>query len=206
MFLEEEDLAFYVIIDSSASMAFGQPVSKFDYARRAAAALGYIALNNQDKVGISAFASGLEHVYRPSRGKFQLHKLVRFLREIQPGSTTSLTQSCREFVAQHKQSGIVVLISDFMDDFGYQDALKQFFLRPYDLYVIQVLAQEEKDPQIQGHLELVDSETGRKAGGHAFRGIAAAVSQNPRDLLRRDSGLVRGAGSQLPGGLDGCSH
>ncbi len=162
LFLEEEDLAFYLIVDASASMGFGQPMSKFDYARRVAAALGYIAVVNQDKVGVSAFSSNLKDVYRPARGKFQVHKLLAFLRGLQPGTTTSLAQSCREFVTRHKQSGIIVLISDFMDDFGYEEALKQFFLRPYDVYVIQVLSVEEKNPELQGHLELHDAETDEK--------------------------------------------
>ncbi len=162
LFLEEEDLAFYVILDASASMNFGEPMTKFDYARRVAAALGYIALANQDKVGVSAFSSGLHDVYRPARGKFQLPKLLAFLKNLEPGRTTSLSQACREFVARHKQSGIVVIVSDFLDDFGYEEALKQFFLRSYDVYVIQVLSKTEKDPDVQGHLELRDAETDEK--------------------------------------------
>jgi len=159
LFLEEEDLAFYLIVDASQSMMFGEPMSKFDYARRVAAALGYVALSNQDKVGVSAFSSNLKDVYRPARGKGQLPKLLAFLRGLQPGTTTSLTQACREFVTRHKQSGIVVIVSDFLDDFGYEEALKHFFLRSYDVYVIQVLSEEEKNPEVQGHLELLDAET-----------------------------------------------
>lgn len=162
LFLEEEDLAFYVIVDASESMRFGSPLSKFDYARRVAAALGYVALLNQDKVGVSAFSTNLRDVFRPARGKFQFHKLVRFLQGLEPGAQTSLRQACREFVAQHKQSGIVVLVSDFLDDFGYEEALKQFFFRPYDVYAIQVLSAEEKSPRIEGHLELLDSETSER--------------------------------------------
>lgn len=162
LFMEEEDLAFYVIIDASASMKFGKPITKFDYARRAAAALGYIALANQDKVGISAFSNALESVFRPTRGKYQLPKLVRFLEDLRCEHSTSLAQSCRDFVTQHKQSGIVVIISDFLDDFGYEAALKNFFLRSYDVYVVQVLAEEERNPELVGHLELQDSETGER--------------------------------------------
>src|SRR3954462_7996617 len=43
MFLEEEDLHFYTLIDASSSMDFGTP-SKLDYARQLAAALGFIGL------------------------------------------------------------------------------------------------------------------------------------------------------------------
>src|ERR1700755_2245291 len=51
LFLEEEDLHFYTLIDASRSMQFGTP-TKFDYARQLAAALGYIALVRGDRVRI----------------------------------------------------------------------------------------------------------------------------------------------------------
>lgn len=177
LFLEEEDLAFYLIVDASASMAFGEPMTKFDYARRTAAALGYVALANQDKVGVSAFCSHLCEVFRPARGKFQLHKLLNFLGGLKAEAGTSLEQSCRDFVTQHRQSGIVVVLSDFLDDYGYEDALKYFFSRPYEVYVIQILSEEERKPTLQGHLELLDSETGERQEITASEGLLRQYQQ-----------------------------
>src|SRR5262245_34806049 len=54
----DEDLTLHLIVDASGSMAFGEP-SKFDHARKLAAALGCIALKNFDRVGLSVFADGL---------------------------------------------------------------------------------------------------------------------------------------------------
>jgi uncharacterized protein (DUF58 family) len=162
LFLEEEDLAFYVIVDSSKSMDFGTPMTKFAYARKLAAALAYVALRNQDKVGISDAKDRVVSRFRPARGKAQLSKVLSYLLTIEPSDRTNLTQACRDFVLQNKQSGIVVVISDFLDERGYEEALKQFFLRSYDVYAIQVLSPEEKDPKNLGHLELVDSETGER--------------------------------------------
>lgn len=162
LFLEEEDLAFHVIVDTSASMNFGEPATKFEYARRLAAALSYVALRNHDKVGINDAKERVVSRFRPARGKAQLAKVLHYLTQLEPGSRTNLVESCRDFVLQNTQSGIVVLISDFLDDRGYEDALKHFFLRTYDVYCIQVLSPEEKDPKQVGHLELIDSETGEK--------------------------------------------
>ncbi|MDK2971570.1 MAG: hypothetical protein PWP23_1325 [Candidatus Sumerlaeota bacterium] len=162
LFLEEEDLAFYVIVDSSKSMDFGTPMTKFAYARKLAAALAYVALRNQDKVGISDAKDRVVSRFRPARGKAQLTKVLSYLLTMEPSDRTNLTQSCRDFVLQNKQSGIVVIISDFLDERGYEEALKQFFLRSYDVYAIQVLSPEEKNPKNLGHLELVDSETGER--------------------------------------------
>src|SRR3979490_625088 len=54
LFVEEEDLHFYVLLDNSLSMDFGSP-SKLHYARQIAAALGFIGLVNLDRVVIEAF-------------------------------------------------------------------------------------------------------------------------------------------------------
>ncbi len=162
LFLEEEDLAFYVIVDSSASMNYGHPVTKFEYARKLAAALGYVALKNQDKVGVSDAKERVVSRFRPARGKAQLTKMLNYLMTLEPGDRTNLIESCRDFVFQNTQAGIVVLISDFLDERGYEDALKHFFMRNYEVYCIQVLSSEERDPTQLGHLELVDAETGER--------------------------------------------
>jgi len=162
LFLEEEDLAFYVIVDTSASMNFGKPVTKFEYARRLAAALAYVGLKNQDKVGVSDGKERVVSRFRPARGKAQLGKVITYLTALEASERTNLSEVCRDFVVQNKQSGIVVLISDFLDERGYEAALKNFFLRSYDVYCIHVLSPEERDPDMLGHFELIDSETGEK--------------------------------------------
>ncbi|MDX2177233.1 MAG: DUF58 domain-containing protein [Candidatus Sumerlaeia bacterium] len=162
LYQEEEDLVFHILLDTSASMDFGTPVTKFAYARQLAAALGYIALANQDKIALTSFATRADKVFRPARGKAQLVKYLRFLDELAPASGTSLSASCRDFAMQSKQSGVVLFISDFLDERGHEEALKHFFARNYEVYAIHLLAKEEKDPPLNGHLELVDAETGEK--------------------------------------------
>ena len=58
MFLEEEDLFVYILVDGSTSMDYGSP-NKFRYAMKLAAALGYIGLVNYSRVGIGVFNDGL---------------------------------------------------------------------------------------------------------------------------------------------------
>ncbi|HMX61940.1 MAG TPA: DUF58 domain-containing protein [Candidatus Sumerlaeota bacterium] len=160
LFLEEEDLAFHVIVDTSKSMDFGTPLTKFEYARKLAAALGYVALRNQDKIGVTAFSARGDEVFRPARGKGQLPKLLNALSLLEIGDRTSLRDSLRDFVTRSTQPGIVVLISDFLDEGGFEEALKFFFLRNYEVYCIQVLSPEERNPTDVGHLQLIDAETG----------------------------------------------
>ncbi|HUJ77297.1 MAG TPA: DUF58 domain-containing protein, partial [bacterium] len=58
LYAEEEDLSIHLLVDASASMSFGAP-PKFDYARRLAAALGYVGIGSLDRVGVSTFGAGL---------------------------------------------------------------------------------------------------------------------------------------------------
>lgn len=162
LYQEEEDLAFYLILDTSKSMDFGTPMTKFDYARRLAAALGYIALGNQDKVGVTVFDERAQTGFRPARGKGQLPKFLSHLAGLEPGSGTALVQSCRDFILQNRQSGVVVLITDFLDPAGHEAALKHFLQRNYEVYCVHVLSPEERKPEMGGHLELIDSESGEK--------------------------------------------
>ncbi|MFQ6097104.1 MAG: DUF58 domain-containing protein, partial [Armatimonadota bacterium] len=79
LFVEEEDLTVYVLIDGSKSMDFGEP-RKFDYARRLAAAIGYIALCNLDRLAIGVFTSRVATLFPSTRGRPEAHRMFDFLR------------------------------------------------------------------------------------------------------------------------------
>jgi uncharacterized protein (DUF58 family) len=158
LFIEEQDLYLYLLVDTSKSMAFGEP-NKMHYAKQLAAALGYIGLSSLDKVGVAAFDDEARNFFAPTRGKSQVWRLLRFLNGLQADGQTSLLNVCKGFVVRRPIKGIVVLISDFLDGQGYEEALKWFLRGSYEVYVIQLLAPEEIEPTLRGHLELIDVET-----------------------------------------------
>lgn len=157
LFLEEEDLHFYILIDNSLSMDFGDP-TKLHYAKQVAAALGFIGLVNLDRVIIEAFNDRLVQSMAPARGRRSLWRLMDFLGELEPAGPSDLARSLRTFSLKCSGKGVVVLISDFMDKNGYQDALRYLIARQLDIYVLQVLSQEEIEPDVKGDLKLVDVE------------------------------------------------
>src|SRR6267142_5963370 len=77
-FQEEEDLHVYILLDSSRSMAFGDP-PKFDFARQVAAALAYIALADLDRIAVVAFANDILADFPLTRGKGRILSLLKFL-------------------------------------------------------------------------------------------------------------------------------
>lgn len=159
LFMEEEDLHFYVLIDNSLSMDFGTP-SKLHYAKQVAAALGFIGLVNLDRVMAEAFNDRLTQTLPAIRGRRSLWRLLDFLQKIDPAGPSDLKQALRTFSLKSSGKGIVVLLSDLMDKGGYEDALRYLVARQMDIYVIQILSQEEIEPDIVGDLTLTDVEDG----------------------------------------------
>jgi uncharacterized protein (DUF58 family) len=157
LFMEEEDLHFYVLLDNSLSMDFGSP-TKLHYAKQVAAALGFIGLVNMDRVVIEAFNDRLTQSLPAVRGRRSLWRLMDFLQKIEPAGPSYLRRALKTFTLKCSGKGIVVLLSDLMDKGGYEDALRYLVARQLDIYVIQILSQEEIEPEVVGDLRLVDIE------------------------------------------------
>lgn len=157
LFMEEEDLHVYVLVDNSLSMDFGAP-TKLHYAKQVAAALGFIGLVNMDRVVIEAFNDRLVQSMPAARGRRSLWRLIDFLNKVEPAGPSDLARSLRAFSMKCSGKGIVILLSDLMDKGGYEDAIRYLVARQLDIYVIQILSQEEIEPEIVGDLKLVDVE------------------------------------------------
>src|SRR5947208_15757758 len=110
-FQEEEDLHVYLLLDCSRSMGFGKP-PKFDFARQVAAALGYIALADLDRVAVVAFAGDIVADFPLTRGKGRILALVKFLENLPgQGSDTDLARVATGFVHRNQPRGLGVVIS-----------------------------------------------------------------------------------------------
>ena len=157
LFLEEEDLHFYSLIDVSDSMKFGSP-SKFEYAKQLAAALGYIGLCRTDRVKIEPLDGKRSTSAPVFRGRKNLWPMIQYLQGLESGGNVSLTEAVKSFCLRNSGKGIVVLITDLMDKQGYEEALKYLVAQEMDIYLIHVLSQEEIDPEIAGDLRLIDCE------------------------------------------------
>ncbi len=157
LFMEEEDLHVYILIDNSLSMDFGDP-TKLHYARQVAAALGFIGLVNMDRVAIEVFNDRLTQSLPAIRGRRSLWRMMDFLEKLEPAGPSDMRRALRTFSLKSSGKGIVILLGDFMVKGGYEEALRYLIARQMDIYVIQILSQEEIDPEIVGDLQLVDVE------------------------------------------------
>lgn len=158
-FQEEQDLHVYVLLDCSRSMSIGNP-SKFDLARRIAAALAYIALADLDRVAIVAFANGVVADFPLTRGKARVLSLLEFLeQQTASGEATNLSDLVTAFVHRTQRPGLAIVVSDFFDPQGYQPAIDKLRHHQFEPRLIQVHDATEADPQLLGDVELLDLES-----------------------------------------------
>jgi uncharacterized protein (DUF58 family) len=158
LFHDEEDLSVHLIIDASRSMDFGEP-SKFLYARRVAAAIGYVALAGQCRVRPAFLrpGGGVDSCGY-LRGMPSSARLLDFLERSEPEGPNALHDGLRRMASEVRPRGVLVLVSDLMDREGVDDALSALARHRGDIHAIQVLDPFELDPDLDGELRLVDSE------------------------------------------------
>ncbi len=186
LFVEEEDLAVHLLVDSSRSMRWGSP-EKLDYAAHVAGALGYIALDGLDRITVTALGNGTEA--NPGAGYFPFHRgkrqalaLFDFLQAVSasannPSSGQSAGQrghpavfdpalALRAYANTRAPAGTrpgsLILLSDLMND-GWTEGLRALVSRGFEVSVIHTLAPEEVSPEagqpeLAGDLKLIDSE------------------------------------------------
>jgi uncharacterized protein (DUF58 family) len=191
LFVEEEDVTITILIDASASMAAGQP-EKLMFAKRAAAALGYIGLASEDRVAVSALGGRASRRQTPLRGSGRVFRLLSNLSAIQAaGGPTDLVAAARHAAAQLHGRGVVVLISDLLDP-AADRVIRELAATRSELIVLHVLSPDELDPQLEGDLRLVDSESGAGvditadlATLDAYRSRLAAWKEGLSDLAAR---------------------
>jgi uncharacterized protein (DUF58 family) len=155
LFLEEEDLHLYILIDDSLSMSFGTP-TKLHFAKQLGAALGYIGLCRGDRVSFSTFNHSRAKVYRGRSNAIRMLNEVNVYEPTKP--SRDMKSAVKEFCLRNAHKGIVVVISDLMDKDGYESAMRMLVARDLDIFMVHVLSHEELEPDIKGDLKLVDCE------------------------------------------------
>ena len=159
MFQVEPRLPVRLLLDCSQSMVTGD-VSKFVYARRLAAALCYVGLVRLDTICIQPFGQDLGDAFLCGGGRHRFVPAVNFLTNLTPGCRTNFFQIARQVVAKYPQSGLLIIISDFLDDADCEKPLQFLADFGHELMLVHVWADEDREPPWEGQLDLVDAETG----------------------------------------------
>tara|TARA_B100001142_G_scaffold31826_1_gene28202 strand:+ start:561 stop:1439 length:879 start_codon:yes stop_codon:yes gene_type:complete len=160
-FVEENELNIYLILDLSESNNFGFKKSKLDLSFEVAVSLMFLALKNNDRLGLGIFTDKLEKFIPSKKGKRQLLRIIKELIDYKPKSKkTNIMESLSTLNNKLKRKSVIYIISDFISD-SYDKPLK-FLKLHHQVVLINVSDIREKQIPEIGYVYLEDSETGEQ--------------------------------------------
>ncbi len=165
-FEEETNLACYLIVDASASMGYKLDPSgqtKLQYACRMAACLSYFMLRQRDAAGLMIFDSKIRTALPPRLRQTHLKHILSALEQAEPGGETNISKPLHELAEGLKRAGLIILISDLLDDpESVISALQHFRFQGHEVIVFQVLDSGELNFPFTTMTEFSDLESGQK--------------------------------------------
>jgi uncharacterized protein (DUF58 family) len=162
-YIEDRSLVLQLLVDTSRSMDFGSgKKTKREVAAEVCALLAFVAMRNQDQVGLCLFAGEPGLHVAPKKGQ---HHVLRLVREVVAapagGSKTSLAAVLEHQLRHLKRRALVLVISDFLGlDEDWADPLARL-ARRHDVIALRVFDPLEEELPEHGLVELDELESGR---------------------------------------------
>lgn len=163
LFESLEDLTIHIFIDTSDSMEYGVP-SKFAYARRTAAALGFIGVSQLDRVRIVPVTDIPQPYIAAGSQRGSSAYIFEFLEQLEAGGPTDLSRALGTYALHIRQPGLAIILSDLLGDADILDGLRALLYRGFDILVIQILHPDELNPTVTGSTRLIDRESRESVG------------------------------------------
>jgi len=165
-FEEETNLTCYVIVDASASMGYRhapEGLTKLQYASQIAACLSYLMMRQRDAAGLIIFDTKIRTALPPRLRQTHLKHMITALENAVPGGETNISIPLHELAEGLKRKGLIILISDLLDDpEKVISALQHFRFQGHEVIVFQVMDNGELTFPFTTMTEFTDLETGQK--------------------------------------------
>ena len=192
-YLEETNLHLLCIVDASESMGFGSVGqgrnlwSKYDHATAIAASLSYMAIQQQDSVGLAIFDQDLKHYIKPSNSPAQWKIITKELTLVPRLKKTNTGRILDQLAEKLTHRSLIVLLSDFFDDIdNIKKGLRHLRYKKHEIMAFQVLDPLEIDfPFEETTLFKGLEESGRTA--HRAARTAGRLSRAACALHRRSA-------------------
>lgn len=155
---EERNLSVHIIMDTSASMNFGSPVTKYEYAAMLGLGFAYLAMKGNEKFQFANFNQRLE-MFKPKKGMRQLAAMLAHLNTTRPQGVTNFYDALLQYRKMINTRSFIVIISDFLFDLPTIEKTLCLLGANHDIKLIQVLDRVERDMKLEGDLRLKDAES-----------------------------------------------
>ena len=161
-FEADTNLRCCLVLDTSGSMDFGsRGVTKIEYARRIAGALGYLALLQGDAIGLTCIAGGVVRNIPPRRNPAHLSAVFDVLEAARPRGPTQLPDALHELAETVRQRALIVVLSDlFVEPEQLRECFEHLRFRKHDVAVFHLLDPLELDFNFRRPMRFVDLEGG----------------------------------------------
>lgn len=163
-FEDETNTSLNLIVDISHSMGYtSSGVTKLDYAFYLAASLAYLMVRQRDAVGLTLFDDKVRTRIPPRSTKGHLNLLLSEMERAELGQQTALGKPLHDLAEQQRKRGLVVLISDLLDDpDALVDGLQHFRFKGHEVMVFHLMDPQEMHFEFKDIVEFEDMETGEK--------------------------------------------
>lgn len=163
VFEEERELSVVMLVDVSASGLFGTNKQfKQEMVTELCAVIAFSASQNNDKIGVIFFSDRIEKFIPPKKGKSHILRIIRELIEFRPEHRqTNIEVALKYLTTVIKKRSVVFLISDFLTEPNYRDALR-IANKKNDVVALRIVDKTEMQLPEVGLMKLQDNETGRQ--------------------------------------------
>ena len=163
VFEEERELTVMLMVDVSASLAFGSECQeKREMVTEIAATIAFSAIQNNDKIGVIFFSDHIEKFIPPKKGRKHILYIIRTLLDFHAESTrTDIAQAVETLTRMQKRRCTAFLLSDFYQQKPFVKEL-QICNRKHDVVAIQVYDRRDSELPDIGLMRVADAETGHE--------------------------------------------
>tara|TARA_A100001015_G_scaffold67050_1_gene74239 strand:- start:6270 stop:7169 length:900 start_codon:yes stop_codon:yes gene_type:complete len=161
---EETNLRSYIILDTSKSMNFSNAsISKLDYGSLIASSLSYLMLKQRDAVSLTLFDEKIKDFIPPKSNPNHINLIFSKLDKIISGNNTNISTILHELALKLKQRGLIILISDLLDNpKEILSGLKHFLYNKHEIIVFHLFNPKELNLDFSSRIKFKDLETGKE--------------------------------------------
>ena len=161
-FEEETNLRSYILLDTSKSMGYkSKNITKLKYGESLTAALTHLMINQKDAVGLILFDNAIREYISPKTSKSHKNVIFNSLSKCKAGQNTNIQLILDSMAERIKKSGLVILISDLLDDpKNVMKGLNHFRHNKQEVIVFHLLDKQEFNFTFNERTKFSDMETG----------------------------------------------
>ena len=202
LFTDERQMHIQIMLDCSASMGRVDP-KKSAYSVGVAAALGFLAVHNTDKLSINLIKGGVaENPFGTIVGKNSFFRAIRQLDNIEFSGASDICSAVLNSQNTGSNDGLTVIISDFFTDSDWKKAIDYWVYKKRQVLLVQVMTPEEVDPTYDGRVQMIDAEAEtdmdeRNMKLKITRGMQSAYAEALRDFRNELRSFCHSRGAEF---------